>query len=389
LATTASSINPNSLCYVIIPDTIPAGSLPAQLKLKPAYTFFDVDSVIGSIRNYSVFGNSDTSRLFWAKLLDLAYDISINLLSEPNKKKSSNAIYLAETTPDQYENRDIIKSEIIHRGFAVYPEHILTGNKEDLNGQIYDYLNKCLMSVHIIGNNYGEIIKGSEYSLTEMQYRASAKRWKDSIEKSTEVPFSKLVWSQPGTRPADERQRWFAGSMRAEENDAFTEIMQSPIEELKANLRMKMLSYDKSATKKTIEKSSNNAYLIYEPKDSKRIEDISQYLINNGIEVLAIDFKKHTENLVSTHYAYLSKAKAVIIFDFESNNLWINSKLKDVMKAPGFGRTEKFVVKAIFTTHKDRLGDLLKGSDNLMMDANLKISEALKPFVQKINSSNG
>jgi hypothetical protein len=377
--------NPSQHWYIIIPNSISSNSMPGALKLKPAYTFFDSDPVAGLIRNYEVSENSDTSRLFWSKLLDLSYDICLDLLPESNKRKINGAIYLAETTSDQYENYDIVKSELIHRGFTVYPEHLLTGNLEDLNLQISDYLSKCLMSVHIAGNNYGEIIKDSEYSLIELQYRASAKRWKENMAGIKNAPFQRLIWSQPGTKPADERQRWFVGSLRSEEKDAFTEIMQSPIEELKANLRRKILLFNNSSSGKATGKSSNSIYIIHEQKDLKKIEELSLYFKNSGSEVLTINFEKQTDNLVSTHYEYLAKAKAVIICDFECNSLWMNSKLKDVMKAPGFGRTEQFLAKAIYTTKRDRYVGFLENDVNLIIDANLKVADALKPFMQKIN----
>ena len=92
---------------------------------------------------------------------------------------------------------------------------------------------------------------------------------------------------------------------------------------------------------------------------------------------------KKTDNLVSTHYEYLVKTGSVIICDFNSNGFWIKSKLMDLIKAPGFGRTEQFKVKAIYTTQKNRYKDLSINSENIILDANLNTADALKLFIQK------
>ncbi len=375
----------SKLSFVILPSSVSPVNIPMPLKLFTTYIFYDVDNVTGLPRSYNAHGSHDESSLYWSKVIDLAYDINLGLSKAGSKEKQSSGIYLAATTPDQYENRDSIRSELFQRGFVIFPDHLLSGSLKDISAQISEYLDKCFMSVHIVGNNYGELIEGGEDSLPELQYRMAAKRWKESAEKKGESEFQRLVWLQPGLRPSDERQRWFIGSLRIEEKNIFSEIMQTPVEELKANLREKLFNFSSAAAIHSINVDENSVYLIFENKDTSKIDKLSQYLESKGQKIYAIDYIKLTDNIVSTHYDYLSKAGSVIICDYDNQKQWIISKLKDLVKAPGYGRISPFKAKAVYTKQINRYTNLFEGSDSLVLDATRDLASALAPFIQKIN----
>ena len=214
--------------------------LPAKLALSPSYTFFDTDSETGLTRVYKPTGTLDEQRLYWAKVLDLAFDLGNKISSNEIEVSYKHAIYLAQTNPEQFESRDAIRSELIHRGFTVYPTHFLEGPVDKLSGQISEYLEKCSMSIHIVGNTYGPLVEGSDNSLVELQCRLAAKRWRLASQKNGEKAFQRIVWLQPGIKPTDERHRLFVGSLRIEEKDESSEIVQTPIEDLKTVLREKI-----------------------------------------------------------------------------------------------------------------------------------------------------
>jgi hypothetical protein len=383
LTRTSEKITAEQVCFTIIPSQLINTNLPEALKTKPAYTFFDVDDKTGLPRNYKPAGSPDEIRLYWSKLFDLAYDLTLKLLPD-KKKQDSKAVFLAETTLDQCESRDAIRSELIHRGFEVFPTHILSGNFKEISEQITEYLEKSFMSVHIAGSSYGELIPGGEFSLLELQYRLAAKRWKDTSTNTDTTEFQRLVWLQPGLKPADERQRWFIGSLRIEEKNAYTEIMQTPIEELKNNVIGKLKAYKASSQKTGQKEVQQSIYLIYEQKDSGKINDLKQFLEKNDLKVLSLVNEINTENIVTKHYEYLTHAESVLICDFNSSRQWINSKLKDLIKAPGRGRKLPFKATAVYSKQKTRYTDFTENNDCLVLDANSKINEALGVFFEKL-----
>jgi hypothetical protein len=383
LTRAAEKITAEQICFTIIQSQLNINNLPGTIKTNSTYTFFDIDDNTGLQRNYKPAGSPDETKLYWSKVFDLAYDLTKSLL--PGKKmQDKKAVYLAETTPDQYESRDAIRSELIHRGFEVYPSHILSGNFKEISEQISEYLEKSFMSVHIAGRTYGELIPGGEFSLLELQYRLAAKRWKDTSTNTDTTEFQRLVWLQPGLKPADERQRWFIGSLRIEEKNAYTEIMQTPIEELKNNVIGKLKAYKASSQNIASNELRQSIYLIYEQKDSEKISDLKQFLEKNELKVLSLVNEIHTDNIVTKHYEYLTNAESILICDFDSNRQWINSKLKDLIKAPGRGRKIPFKATAIYSKQKTRYTDFIENNDCLVLDANSKINEAFGVFFKKL-----
>ena len=381
---TISSIKPLQLCYLLLPEAIDPNNLPDFLQYKTVYNFFDLDSDTGFTRKYHPTGNFDSSKLYWSKILDIAYDLNVGILANQNSKPDK-CIYLATTTPDQYENYDALRSELIHRGFKIFPDHILYGNYNELSKLIIEYIKKSFMSIHIIGNSYGEIVPDSDFSLTDMQFRLASKRTNNIKLNDKNSPFQRLLWLQPALKPSNERQRSFINSLRIEEKNEFTEIIQIPIEEFKADLRERITSFNSAISVDINENGfKKSVYLIYEQKNLKPVQELSRFLENQGIKILNIDYSKISENIVSTHYQYLTKASAVIICDFESQRQWIISKMKDLIKAPGYGRELPFEAKAILTNKTTRYSNLVEGSDNLLLDANQDLATTLKPFILKL-----
>jgi hypothetical protein len=377
--------NKNPL-YIIFKEPLSAEYLPSSLRNKPVYNFFDINPVTNINRHYSINTDEEVTKLFWSKILDLAFDLTSVLKKNERSTSSAKAVYLAETTPDQYENRDIVKGELIQRSFAVYPDHLLTGTHENMNSEIDEYMANCFMSVHILGNHYGELIPGSEYSLIELQYRAAAKRWKETTKNGGKKLFQRIIWIKPGLRPTDERHKWFLGSLRIEEKDASTEIMQTPVEDLKSNLRNKISVFEENDSELTNTGNNSGIYLIYEKKDADKTDELKKYLMEKGNKILSLDFSKDSSLLLSQHYEYLKKSSAAVICDFEGNDFWIKSKLKDLLKSPGLGRTEQFKVKALYTNTKTQ-NKLVTANSLLMLDASKDIALAMEPFIQKINAN--
>jgi hypothetical protein len=355
--------------------------LGRSLKNKPYYLFYDNDSETSLLRHFSENEEGNASRLYWSKMLDLSADLKHDLLTD---KPAQKTIYLAETTPEHYENRDAVKRELLQRGFKVVPSHLIIGNLKEQTEQIFEYLNQSIMSVHLIGNYSGEILTGSDISLLDLQCQLAAKRWRLSSGKDTDEIFQRLVWLQPGLKPADERQRRFVNSLRLEDKDSYFEIIQAPIEELKSVIRQRLKLFNTQLIN-IAENYENSVYLICEQNHVDEIEAITKILNNKGCNVLNVDFNRQPDTILATHNEYLNKASSVIICDFNCPEQWMNSKLKDLLKAPGNGRIMPFQSKAIATKQVSKYTKLKENNDYILFDANQISEKTFEPFLKKIN----
>jgi hypothetical protein len=348
-----------------------------------SYLFSDVDAETGLDRFFNPVGNINESRLYWAKILDAAFDIGSSLFEPDLSNETKNTIYLAECSPDQYENHDAIRSELVHRGFKVLPPHYLKGENDEIVKSITNYLEQSSMSVHIVGNNYGENVQDSDSSLVELQCRLAAKHWRVSIGKKDEKQFQRIVWLPPGLKPSDERQRRFVATLRTEDKDAYSEVMQVPLEDLKTALREKISTINQTVSEPANHRQS--VYIIYEKKDFKQIQQLLSYFESKNIKANYIDFSSNNENMVSLHFSYLASSDSVLICDFESNRQWINSKLKDLVKSPGYGRTKPFASKGIYTKDIGRYKSFEDNNQCQIIDGSKETDKALTPFLTKLN----
>ncbi|WP_424961096.1 DUF4062 domain-containing protein [Ekhidna sp.] len=146
------------------------------------YDFYLVDPLTGDPQEFTRFFGSDAERSYWMKLVDMAYDINHVLhakeLSEgegayatiPREK----TVYLASTGVDMVIQRDIIKRELIRHGYKVLPDHSLPKEAKALDRMVRDDLDRCRLSIHLVGEDYGYKPRGSELSVVDIQNRVAS-----------------------------------------------------------------------------------------------------------------------------------------------------------------------------------------------------------------------
>jgi hypothetical protein len=99
-----------------------------------------------------------------------------------------------------------------------------------------------------------------------------------------------------------------------------------------------------------------------------------------GINALKIDFETGSNNLVNIHKENLVHCDAALIIYGHSNRFWLSSKMKDLMKAPGFGREHPLAAKGLIIRGEDKLSGMQLPGDLIVMDR----QEALDPFIEKL-----
>ena len=106
----------------------------------------------------------------------MAHDISVflnemrsigeNGVSEEGEKRN---IYLAETSHDSREKRELIKRWLEDHGFSVFPKTNLPLVADDYNKEVEGILSTCEASIHILGPSYGLVLEGTESSKSILQ----------------------------------------------------------------------------------------------------------------------------------------------------------------------------------------------------------------------------
>ena len=383
----------------IIQRTFKVLKSPLQLDEQPegmrnllGYDMFHLDMTTGKTGEFKDYFNADAASNYWMHMVDIAFDIHDALLGEDKTGKgtraitSDKAVYLAETSPDLSVQRKIIKRELQRHGFKIYPDLNLPRNAADIESTIKSHLDKCSVSIHLIGQTYGDIPEGGDKSVTDLQTRLAATR-------AADLPvweFTRLIWITPSLRNASEQQITFVENVKRDsEVSEGAEILQTPLEDFKNIVREELINggIEKKKSNALLDDATNgkpNVYLIHDKVDKAGAEKISALLEKNGCTVLAPNFTGKLLDVREKHIRDLRQLDSAIIFHEKVNMQWVKMKALDLLKAPGFGRQKPIKGKALITdAGKDNTAFEQKGITVINNDKD--IERSIGSFLEETN----
>jgi hypothetical protein len=323
-------------------------------------------------------------------------DFSLDVLRVLYKKtfaiqrEDKSAIFLAEASYDQVANRDEIKRELIRHGYDVLPKTPFSSDLATFEKEVTDCLQKADLTIQIIGEQYGEVPDGGEKSIVEIQNDLATKYYSKTLSES-EHALHRLIWMPLNLRPSSDQQKLYLDRLRDDiSSTAGAEIIQTPLEILKTiiHARLEFFRQEKAIRAKTIREKSDKkfVYVLFDQKDASEVNDLISAIKTKGIEVILPDFSTRQLELLRQHRENLLKSDAVLLF--ANNNLnWLNSKLNDVIKAPGFGKSYPFDAKAVIIKDSSIPKDKITNHGDLMMLNGVdkdKKNPDLGPFIDKL-----
>lgn len=352
--------------FKILKSNIPSSIQPKSINKLLSHDFFIREGYSAEKHELGSFFASDIERHFWFKLLDLAYDLSFDLCAlQQNGQRPllPKTVFLAETSDDQVENRDIVKRELLRFGYKVLPDKRLPDEPLKLRAELTDYLGFCSVSVHIIGEKYGEVLQNSKYSKVELQNLIAAdyyRRVKDLKRGKGVDSFSRFIWLPPDLKLNNEEQRIFVEKLKLD-NEALSgaDVLETPIELLKTiikrqaeeNAKLNNNQDENSQNDKDLKKKV--VYYIFEKEIAEEAEAFIKWLKKKEMDVRMPVFEGNKLQLMNNHRKNLIESDGIIIEFRSKNTNWLRSKLLDLIKSPGYGKQKPFKVKALVVEQKD------------------------------------
>jgi hypothetical protein len=326
---------------------------PECLKNELCYDFFEINRFNKKPITYNLIGATGPDEKFWSKLVDLAYDIA-DVLTDLSDDKTNvkpardcPAVFLAETTFDQTDNRDMLKRELQHLGYRILPALPISEEADKAKQAINECLKQSVATVHLLGSWYGEFIKNSKFSFIDFQIKTV----KDFIaaKDTTHKPYQ-VIWIPNDIKPTDQRQTLYLKRLKRDEAQYLTEIIETPFEVFKTILNARLNELTNPQSKPLAEK--NKLYVIFEPASTGKMTEYTALMRSKGFDIL-----EHHENggdffPLSKHINNLLIADAVLIYKGASTMEWLNSKIRDLVKAPGFGKSKPFRAIEIISMQK-------------------------------------
>ena len=121
--------------------------------------------------------------------------------------------------------------------------------------------------------------------------------------------------------------------------------------------------------------------------DKDASKPIADYLKKKGINVVTSLFEGDLVDLRYLHQENLRRCDASIIYYGKSSEEWIKTKLQDLLKAPGFGRTKPLKVTAVYVEDKSNfdIKNLEKNKAMVLGDGTFSPA-TIDPFLAKLEN---
>jgi hypothetical protein len=385
-------INDKVRLFKVLKTAVPLDQHPPELRSMLGYEFYKVDAS-GKVREMlDIFGPEAKSD-FWLKLDDLASDLSslIEVIGTssrtdappPEVSAAPCAIYLAVTTMDLRDERDVIKRGLEQHGHRVLPDRPVPTESAEVEAFVADALARSRMSIHLVGSTYSFVPEGGQRSLIEIQNELA-------IARAGTGAFSRLVWMPPDLEVSDVRQQKVIDGLRMDSRAATAaDVLETPLANLRTQIAAWLQDEGKVATDAapaaSPEAGTRELYLIYDKRDAEAIGPWADHFFKE-FEVIRSVFEGDEAEVRAFHDETLRHCSGALIFYGAGSGMWLQRKLREIRKSAGYGRTTpppvvgvcligpRTAEKEAFRTH-DAL--LLPQWDGLA-------PEALAPFVSAV-----
>jgi hypothetical protein len=362
--------------FKILKTPVPLDKTPPELRMLLGYEFFRIDPESGRIRELDEVFGAEAQREFWIKLDDLAHDLvalledlhtglqqstSAGLPAPPSGATTAEppaalpapappaapavqpapaakgAVFLAETTSDLREQRDLLRRDLLQHGYTVLPAQPLPHVADEAAAIIRDNLARCRMAVHLVGKSYSLVPEGGASSIIEMQHELATERARDER-------FLRLLWVPGGLQVTDPRQTEFVDRLRLDPRiEGRADLLETMFEDLRTTVRDWLAREPKPAARPDPAAAAGpipQLYLIADQRDAELIDPWADALFEAHLEVIRPFFDGDEATIREYHEENLTLCDGVLIFYGAGNGLWLQRKLRELQKAPGYGRTK-------------------------------------------------
>ena len=342
----------------VAPDEMPA-SLADIFSPLLGFEFFERNAENGRIREFDESFGPTLKQRFFERVYDLAYDVSqilrtLKLIGSyagrpvniAGAEAVRHRVYLATTTSDVQDERDRIRRELLERGHQVLPEGPLPMLAHEVAAVVEECLANCTIAVHLLGQHYGTTPEDSAESTPALQLRLTARQ-------AQRQKLKRLIWI-PGTGGCvDERQSQFLARVQEDASLQYgAEIIEGNLSLLKKDLIRCLAPPEEKPLPPPASRTGSNAapklYLVCDPKDEAGAEALEDYLFDQGLEVCLPAFDGDDSAAAALHQENLLTCDAVLVFYGAAPRVWVDIKLRELLKAAGYGRETPIHVQGVY-----------------------------------------
>jgi len=378
--------------------------LPELLQGRSSYKFYGPDPEDGErVHEFRPAFGGEYQRAYYRELDDLAKDIA-TVLDQMTRRAAGEApppailpaVYLAETTEDMDEEAKAIRRDLKDRGYQVLPPENLPYRLKEFRQSVRDYLKRSVLSVHLVGKQYGLIPEGeNEKSNAWLQNELA-------VERAADPNYVRLIWMPGSLQASDPRQRKFIEYLQNDSGaQRGADVLEVGFEDLKGTVQQQLRQIQQKQERKPSRPEppapapAENAapellriYIICDPLDLKSagLVALKKQLFERGYEAIVPSVNDDEREALLEHAENLEICDACIIYYGNGSEKWFGTKLRELRKALN-GRPRPIVARAVYISAPPTAAkDELQTFEALVLRSGASFSpETLQPFFERLS----
>jgi hypothetical protein len=199
-----------------------------------------------------------------------------------------------------------------------------------------------------------------------------------------------------GVSITDERQRAFIELlMNDSQAQRGAEVMQTSLEELKTTIGDLLERHREESRQPPAPREQHSGparvYLMCDGVDREAIKPIEDHLFDQGCEVILPATEGDENQIRKDHVESLAMCDGALIYAGTAGDVWLRAQQRELLKAPGYGRSTPMRAKAIYLGPPgSATKQSFRSHDATVIKHFAAFSpDVLQPFVAQLSSAKG
>ncbi|WP_161493211.1 TIR domain-containing protein [Zoogloea sp. LCSB751] len=335
-----------------------SGALPEAVGQLLGYEFYEFDEDRTPRELDPAYGDQPR-QAFLRKANKLAWDLAAQLeqlqqqpAANDATDTSKPAVFLAECSRDRRDARECIEAELACCGYTVLPDRRLPDDEDDHRAAVAELLERCALSVHLIGAGYGRVPDGdSSESVVVLQNRLAA-------ERSRQAGLRRVIWLPADTTATQPAQQTFIDALQQDAAlQLGADLVNGDLEALKAAIHA-ALKKPEAAPDTPDESGTAGAlrvHLLCDARDRKDSVPLIKLLRGRGLDVTLPLFAGDAAEVREANRQRVLDCDALILYYGAGDETWKYHQENELRKLQGQDRQRP--LRARFTLLAPPLSD--------------------------------
>lgn len=300
---------------------------------------------------------------------------------DPSVETNGKIVYIAESGWNLEPDRKRLAAELSGRGYTVVPDQSLPSREQECVAEIKKHLERCQLSVHLIGSQPGMIPNGPTQKSTDALQNELA------AQESRSRRLRRVVWIPNGTKSPDSHHQQFIDALHSSEDVQFgADLVTDDFEAMKGVVLNALKRIENPSAGDTHESETRDPKLIYilcDRRDAKTTVELRKLLRTREFDPVRTLFDGDAATIRLHNEQLLKRCAAAIIYYGAGDEAWFRTTSDELERRKGRIPLSTFLGPPS-TPHKEELIDEF-GDRGQVIDGRVAISnDQLEQMIAKL-----